>query len=58
MVNKKCDNCGKEDQFNGWKYNQGGVTVFLCGKCSKEDEEFGLTKHIVKTKLEAKNGTS
>ncbi len=60
MVNKECDNCGKGDKFNGWRCNDKGIQVFLCGKCKKEDEEFDqvISKEIFKTKLEARDGTS
>lgn len=54
-MKKECDNCSKEDKFNGWKYNEKGVQVFLCGKCDKEDV---ISKNIFKNKLEVKNGAS
>ncbi|HEA46680.1 MAG TPA: hypothetical protein ENH99_02770 [Candidatus Pacearchaeota archaeon] len=55
-MKQECDNCGKEDQFNGWKHNKQGVTVFLCKKCKKEDDELDhvISKNIFKTKLESK----
>lgn len=56
----KCDNCPEQDQFNGWKYNDNGVTVFLCGKCNKDDDELDrvISKDIVKNKLEVIHGAS
>ena len=39
-MKQECDNCHKEDKFDGWKYNDKGIQVFLCKKCSAEDKEF------------------
>ena len=48
----KCDNCPKEEIFNGWTQNKDGISVFLCGKCQKEDNKLShvISNEIYKTK--------